>query len=273
MRIAITGAKGQLGCALQKALSGHQLLLLNHKTLDVGVGYATHALVALFPEVVIHTAAMTDVDGCERNPDEAYRVNALGTKHVAQACAELNAAMVYVSTDYVFDGMKGTPHLEDDRPNPLSVYGRTKLAGENFVRAIAPRHYIVRTSWLYARGRANFVSKILRLANERPRLSVVTTEVGSPTYAPDLAAAVVQLLRRDCYGTYHLVNAGAVSRFDFARAILDEVGKAEYPLDPITEYARAAKPPAFGALQNMRAAALGISLRPWREALHECLKT
>ena len=152
MRIAITGTNGQLGVALRHVLRDHRLILLDHQTLDIGAPHATNALVALFPEVVIHAAAMTDVDGCERNPDEAYRTNALGAKHVALACAELNAALVYISTDYVFDGAKGEPYNEDDAPNPLSVYGRTKLDGENFVCAIAPRHYVARTSWVYARG-------------------------------------------------------------------------------------------------------------------------
>ncbi len=271
MRIAITGASGQLGVALQHALVGHELLALDHATLDVGAPYATEALVALFPEAVVHSAAMTDVDGCERNPDEAYRVNALGSRYVARACAELNAPMVYVSTDYVFDGAKREPYREDDPTNPLSVYGRTKLEGERFVRDIAPRHYVARTSWVYARKRKNFVTRILTLAAERPRLSIVTTEFGTPTYAPDLARAIADLLRHECYGVFHLVNEGAVSRYDFARAILDEAGRPDYPLDRIAEYPRAARPPAYGVMENTRAAALGIRLRPWREALRECL--
>ena len=272
MRIAITGANGQLGHALQTALKEHQLILLDHQTLDIGSPHATQALLALFPEVVIQAAAMTDVDGCERNPDEAYRINALGAQHVAQACAELNAAFVYVSTDYVFDGAKHAPYDEDDAPNPLSVYGRTKLHGEEFAR-LTPRHYIARTSWVYARGRKNFVNRVIQLADERPRLNMVTTEIGSPTYASDLAAAIAQLLRHPQYGVYHLVNEGAVSRYDFARAILAAIGKRDYPLDPITTFSRAAQPPPYGALRNNRAAALGITLRPWQAALHECLST
>ncbi len=271
MRIAITGAGGQLGAALQEALRGHDVLALDHRTLDTGEPSATAALIALFPEAVIDAAALTDVDGCERDPAAAERINALGAKHVALACAELNAALVYISTDYVFDGLKGAPYVEDDAPHPLSVYGRTKLAGEQHVAAIAPRHYIARTSWVYARGRRNFVSRIQQLARERPRLSIVTTEHGSPTYAPDLAAAIVQLLRHPQYGIYHLVNEGGVSRYDFARAILDESGRPDYPLDPIASYPRAARPPAYGVLLNTRAAALGIVLRPWREALHAAL--
>lgn len=270
MRIAITGAGGQLGAALQEALRGHDVLALDRRTLDIGDPSATAALIALFPEAVIHAAAMTDVDGCERDPAAAERINALGTQHVAQACAELNATLVYVSTDYVFDGLKGAPYAEDDAPNPLSVYGRTKLAGERHA-ALAPRHYIARTSWVYARAGRNFVSRIRQLARERPRLSIVTTEHGSPTYTPDLAAAIVQLLRHPQYGIYHLVNEGGVSRYDFARAILDESGRPDYPLDPIESFPRAAKPPAYGVLLNTRAAALGIRLRPWREALHAAL--
>jgi dTDP-4-dehydrorhamnose reductase len=273
MRIAITGAGGQLGRALQAALSSQRLICLDRATLDVSAEHAADALVALFPEVIIHAAAMTDVDGCERNPDAAYRVNALGTRHVAQACAELNAAMVYISSEYVFDGLKTTPYLEDDEPNPLSVYGRTKLVGEQFARALAPRHYIARTSWLYDRKSRSFVSRVRKLANERPRLGMVTSEFGTPTYAPDLAMALSHLLQHPSYGTYHLVNEGAVNRYEFARTILDESGRPDYPLDKIDSFARAARPPAFGVMQNTRAAALGIRLRPWREALRECLRS
>ncbi|MBI1801148.1 MAG: dTDP-4-dehydrorhamnose reductase [Chloroflexi bacterium] len=271
MRILITGANGQLGRALQAALSDHHVIPVAHDTLDVGADYSVDAIVALFPELVIHAAAMTNVDACERNPDEAYRVNALGAKHIAQACAELNAPLVYVGTDYIFDGLKGEPYLETDAANPISVYGRTKLEGENFARALVPKHYIVRTSWVYARGRNNFVTKILALAAERPRLNVVNTEFSSPTYAPDLAQAIAALVRHPQYGTYHLSNEGVTSRFDYARAILDEAGQANYPLDPASDYPRSAKPPPYSALRNTRAAALGVTLRPWRQALHECL--
>jgi dTDP-4-dehydrorhamnose reductase len=271
MRIAITGAGGQLGRALQTALSGHQLIPLYHHTLDIGAPHATEALVALFPEVVVHAAAMTSVDGCEHDPGSAYRINAQGTRNVAQACADLNAALVYVSTDYIFDGAKGAPYLEDDTPNPLSVYGRTKLQGEEFVRSLAPHHYIARTSWVYSRDGHNFVNRVRQLAAERPRLSMVITEYGSPTYTVDLAQAITHLLKHDTYGTFHLVNVGAVSRYDFARAILDESGCRDYPLDPIDAYPRAARPPAYGVLLNTRAASLGIRLRDWRTALHDCL--
>ncbi len=271
MRIAITGAGGQLGRALQLELQKHQLIRLDHRDLDVGAPHTTDALVALFPEVVIHAAAMTDVDGCERDPGEAHRINALGTRHVAQACAELNAALVYVSTDYVFDGLAGRPYAEDDAASPLSVYGRTKWEGEQFVRALVPRHYITRTSWVYARQGRNFVNRVLQLASERPRLSMVTTEFGTPTYAPDLAHAIARMLAEPTCGTFHLINEGVSSRYEFARAILDESSKRDYPLDGIDSYPRAARPPAYGVLQNIRAAALGITLRPWRDALHECL--
>jgi dTDP-4-dehydrorhamnose reductase len=271
MRIVITGARGQLGRALQTAFAGHQLILLDHKTLDIGASDATHALVALFPELIIHAAALTDVDGCERDPVEAYRVNALGAQHAAQACAELNASMVYVSTDYVFDGTKGAPYLEDDEPTPISVYGRTKLEGEQFVRALAPRYYVARAAWLYARDSRNFVTRIIKLAGERPRLGIVTTEHGSPTYAPDLAAAIAKLVQHPAYGIYHLVNDGAASRHEFARAILDNAGLANYPLDPVDTYPRAAKRPPYAVLSNSRAAALGITLRSWQDALRECL--
>ena len=138
------------------------------------------------------------------------------------------------------------------------------------MRELAPQHYIARTAWLEAAGGRNFVTRILALAAERPRLGVVTTEVGSPTYAPDLAAAIAALVKHPAYGTYHLVNEGSASRYELARALLDDAGRAGYPLDELRSYARAARPPAYAVLSNTRAAALGVTLRPWREALREC---
>ncbi|MGB9301319.1 MAG: dTDP-4-dehydrorhamnose reductase, partial [Anaerolineae bacterium] len=212
MRIVITGALGQLGRSLQEVLQGHELLLLDlpeHDVTDPGI---ISAIGSYQPDVVIHAAAMTDVDGCELDPDSAYRINALGTRNVADACQTCHAALLYVSTDYVFDGTKGEPYLEFDDPNPLSVYGRSKLAGEVLVRDLLTRYYIVRTAWLYGPGGRNFVTKILGLAAHREDLSVVTTEVGSPTYAPDLAEAIARLIEHPLYGTYHLVNEGSCSR-------------------------------------------------------------
>lgn len=268
MRIAITGAKGQLGTSLEKALTGEEVLLMDLPDHDITRVDVIPLIAKFAPHIVIHAAAMTDVDGCELDPDAAFRVNALGTQNVALACQRCGAAMVYISTDYVFDGAKGEVYWEFDEPNPISVYGQSKLAGERTVQALMQRFYIVRTAWLYARGGNNFVTKILHLAQERDELAVVTAEVGSPTYAPDLAAAIVQLIEHPLYGVYHLANEGSCSRYEFARKVLDYAGLADYPLRPIESYPRPAQPPAYAPLRNFAAATqLGIVLRPWEEAL------
>lgn len=269
MRIAITGARGQLGTCLQKALRGEEVIPLNRPDCDVTEAQVVPAIAGLAPDVVIHAAAYTDVDGCARDPDKAYLVNALGTQNVALACQRCGATMVYISTNEVFDGAKGEPYLEFDRPNPINAYGRSKLAGEFFVQALLNRFYIVRTAWLYARGGNNFVTKIIRAADERGRLRVVTDEVGSPTYAPDLAEAIARLIRTGHYGIYHLTNEGACSRYDFAVRILELSGRGHIPVEPITlaEYKRASTPPPYTPLRNFCAAQLGIKLRPWEEAL------
>lgn len=268
MRLVITGSGGQLGRSLQELLKGDELLLVDLPEYDVTQPDIIGAIERFRPHVVIHTAAMTDVDGCELNPEGAYSVNALGTRNVAVACQRCDAPLLYVSTDYVFDGTKVGPYLEFDEPNPINVYGRSKLGGEFLVRDLLSRFYIVRTAWLYARGGENFVSKIVELADQSEELSVVTNEVGSPTYAPDLAQAILRLIEHPLYGIYHLVNEGSCSRYEFARRILQLAGKSGFPLRPVQTYARAARAPANAALRNFCAATqLGIRLRSWEEAL------
>jgi dTDP-4-dehydrorhamnose reductase len=272
MRITIVGSAGQLGCALQRVLVDDELQLLDLPDYDI-TAYpdSMEPLLSFRPRVVINCAAMTNVDGCESDPDLAFRVNALGARNVALACQAIDAAMVQVSTDYVFDGTDETPRYEYDQPNPESVYARSKLAGERIVRDLLPCHYIVRTAWLYDATHRNFVTTMRRLAEDRPSLKVVTNEVGSPTYAADLAEAIAKLIRVPAYGIYHLVNQGICSRFDLARKALDLMGRADYPLEPTDHYPRPAKVPAHVELANVMGAAVGIVLRPWENALEECL--
>lgn len=286
MRILITGAAGQLGRELRAVLARDELLPVDlGATADGIVGLditdfrRTVALIAEFaPEVVIHGAAYTDVDGCERDPDLAYRVNALGTQNIALACQQSNAALVYLSTDYVFDGTKGAPYLEFDAVRPISVYGHSKLAGEGYVQALLRRFYVVRTAWLYGDGPKNFPKTILAAAGRQSSVFGVSDEVGSPTWARDLAAALARLIREPRYGLYHLTNEGHCSRAEYVRAILDLSGHGDVAVEPLTaaefgaRYPLPAKRPAFAALRNYCAAtALGIQLRPWREALAEYL--
>ena len=274
MRVFITGCKGQLGRALYAALEGETLNGCDLPDLDITDREPiTAAIVDFRPDVVIHAAAWTHVDGCARDPEKAYRVNALGTQNVVLACAQANAAMVYISTNEVFDGEATEPYREWDPIRPINPYGRSKAAGEWFVRHLLTRFYIVRTAWLYAPGGRNFPHRIVQLADERGTLRVVTDEVSNPTYAPDLAQALADLIRTDAYGIYHLTNSGYCSRYDFAREILRLTGREHVPVEPITldQFQRDSIPPRFAPLANTAGAALGIVLRPWQEALAEFL--
>ena len=283
MRIFITGCNGQLGRALYAALGEHRLTGCDLPELDITDRSAIGAAIADFdPDVVIHTAAWTDVDGCAREPERAYRVNALGTQNVALACAACDAAMAYVSTNEVFDGTATEPYREWDPPHPTNPYARSKAAGEWFVRHLLCRFYVARTAWLYAPGGRNFPHRMVQLADDASTgsaqggaLRVVTDEVGNPTYAPDLATAIAALVQTGAYGVYHLTNAGYCSRYDFARKVLCISGREHVPVEPITldDFERASTPPRFAPLANTAAAGLGIQLRPWQEALEEFLKS
>ncbi len=269
MRIAITGSRGQLGTALQARLVGHTLFPIDLPELDItDANEVQTALQRFAPEAVIHAAALTAVDRCETEPDLAYRVNALGTQNVALACQRCGAAMAYISTDYVFDGRKGAPYYEFDAPAPLSIYAKSKLAGEWLTQTLLQRFYIVRTAWVYMPGHRNFVETVIRLAQEHDTISMVTDEVGSPTYAPDLADALARLLPSELYGIYHFTNSGSCSRYEWAREVLRHAGLTDVHLVPAENYQRPAQVPKHVELRNLCAAAqLGITLRPWPEAL------
>ncbi|MBC7254875.1 MAG: dTDP-4-dehydrorhamnose reductase [Chloroflexi bacterium] len=273
MRIAITGSTGQLGRALQEALVGDHLLLLKRPEHDITLLDPLLSAVRDFqPEVIIHTAAMTDVDGCEKDPSLAYRVNVLGTRNVALAAQACGAALVYISTDYVFRGDRTEPYWEYDQPDPQSVYARTKWWGEQVVRDLTTRFYIVRVAWLYGDGPRNFVKTVLRLAAERPVLRMVTDEVGSPTYAQDVAQALARLVRVPAYGIYHLPNAGVCSRYEWAAEILRLAGRSNVPLEPMENYPRPARVPKRVHLQNVFGSELGLVMRPWQEALADYME-
>ncbi|MHB0856756.1 MAG: dTDP-4-dehydrorhamnose reductase [Anaerolineae bacterium] len=268
MRIAVTGSQGQLGLALQRVLVDEPLLPIDLPQRDItNLPAILETVNAWRPDVIIHAAAMTDVDGCERNPEAAYRVNALGTRNMAVAAQQCGAALVYISTDYVFDGTQSEPYWEFDDANPLSVYARTKWVGEQLVRQLVSRHYVVRVAWLYGDGPRNFVKTVLRLAAERDSLSMVTDEIGSPTNAGDVAAALARLVRLPAYGTYHLPNSGVCSRYEWAREVLRLAGHGDYPLLPSENYPRLARVPKRAEMRNFCGAELGLTMRPWQEAL------
>jgi dTDP-4-dehydrorhamnose reductase len=252
----------------------HDVVGLDLPELDITTPEAMQVIAEARPAWVVHAAAWTDVDGCERDPARALVVNGEGTRRVAEACRVAGAGLVYLSTDYVFDGRKGAPYVETDPVSPLSAYARSKVAGEEAVRAAAPRWAIVRTAWLFGASGKNFVKTIVEKAAAGGPLRVVDDQVGSPTYARDLAEAIAQLVSRDLTGTYHLTNAGSCSWYAFARAILEKAGLAHVLVTPMTTAAlgRLAPRPAFSVLANRAWTAAGLRpLRPWREALSAML--
>lgn len=274
MRILLTGHKGQLGRTLLPLLADHEVQGADLPEHDITDREGFSALARDFgPDLILHPAAMTDVEGCARDPALAYRVNGLGTQNVALAAAEVGAELLTVSTNEVFDGHASTPYHEWALRNPLNPYGRSKLAAEWYTERLLDRFYIVRTAWLYAAGGRNFPHRIIELADELGGLRVVTDEVGNPTYVEDLAEAIVQLIDTHAYGVYHLVNEGAASRHAFAQEILRLSGRENVPLKAITlaDFERLSSPPPYAPLTNTAAAALGIRLRPWQEALADFL--
>jgi len=231
VRVLVTGAGGQLGRELVRAFDGHDVVALDHAGGDVTDRDAMlQAVTTVAPEAIVHAAAWTAVDACEGDPDRAYRVNALGTRHVTEAARRVGAQVCFVSTDYVFDGSKPDPYVEWDPPNPASMYGRSKLAGE---RELDPDAILVRTSWVCGRHGHNMVKTILRLAGEHDELTFVDDQRGHPTFADDLATMIRRLVIERRSGVYHVTNQGAVSWFEFARAVLAAAGLEPDRVKPI----------------------------------------
>lgn len=227
------------------------------------------------PDIAIHAAAYTDVDGCEANPQKANEVNALGTQNVAQACKDCKCLLVYISTDFVFDGEKKTAYAEEDSAHPINTYGQSKLDGERFIQSTLKKFIIVRSSWLFGRGGGNFVDAILEKAKTKKTIEVVTDQYGSPTYAQDLAQAISKLmaLTKEIDGTVHITNSGSCSRYEFALAI-KESANLDANIVPVSseQYYNHARRPKMSILENRRYQELaGEKLRHWKEALKEYL--
>ena len=267
MRALVTGAAGQLGTALLQVLGGDAQ---GHgHALDIGEAAALRdALRQSRPDVVLNAAAMTQVNRCEREPARAHRENALAPEVLAIVCADLGVGLVHVSTDHVFSGEGQRPWCEEDTPAPRSVYGRTKLEGEARIQAALPDALIVRSSWIYGRGR-NFVAAILAQATEGRPIRVVDDQRGRPTRALDLARGLVALVEGGAHGLYHLAGGGEASRWDLARAALDEAGHPDVNVARIRshEIQTDAARPAWSVLDCRRAARDGVELPDWREAL------
>ena len=301
MSILVTGGKGQVGWELARLLreNGVPFAAPGHDELDITDDTSVRRTILRMSELdaVIHCAAYTAVDRAETEPEKAFQVNARGTRIVAQACAERNVAMVYLSTDYVFDGTKSAPYEVDDPPSPINVYGKSKLAGEQAAREILPdKHYIVRTSWVFGVHGNNFPKAILRAAAAGQPLRVVDDQVGSPTYAPDLAEAILMLLGIDLqhpegvqristdpdtgshdalgclqpapYGTYHVTNSGSCSWYEFARMITDLAHYAIAVIATKSESPSArAKRPTYSVLSNRSVRSVDLTVRPWVDAI------
>ncbi|KUK16871.1 dTDP-4-dehydrorhamnose reductase [Thermococcus sibiricus] len=282
MRVAIIGANGQLGSDLVEVFgedSSFEVVPLTHSDLDVTILDTLEVLKELKPDVIINTAAYVRVDDAELYPEKAFQVNAIGALNVARAAEEINAVNVYISTDYVFDGSKGEPYTEEDSPNPVSVYGLSKYAGEIFTRNYSRKHYIIRVASLYgkagARGKGgNFVEFMIQKAKRGEEIRVVDDQFMSPTYTKDVARTLKKLLElKPEFGVYHMVNEGFCSWYEFTKAIFEILGW-EVDVKPIKsdELKRLAKRPKFSALRNKKLDGLGLKMGPWKEALEEYLR-
>ncbi|HIE12465.1 MAG TPA: dTDP-4-dehydrorhamnose reductase [Desulfotomaculum sp.] len=272
MKVLVAGAAGMLGRAVVAEFSrrGCQVTACTRNDMDItAIETVRGKLTAARPELVINCAAYTKVDGAEEEAYQAFLVNGLGAKNLALACREHNADLVHISTDYVFDGSKEGPYGIYDGTNPINTYGRSKLWGERAVAEILPRHYIVRTSWLFGLGGRSFVETMLRLFRERSKLEVVDDQRGAPTYTVDLAGALADLVTTRCYGTYHITNQGLTSWYGFARAIAASV-RSPVEIIPCStaQFPRPARRPANSALDPFPLLeTIGRLLPFWEDAL------
>lgn len=274
MKILITGAYGMLGSDLREVLKNHELIVTGSKDLDItNEENVIDFIDENSPEVVINAAAYTAVDDCETNYDEAYAVNAIGPKNLAIACKKQDVPLVHISTDYVFDGSKTTPLLENDALGPQSAYGKTKLEGEKFIQEYTDKYFILRTAWLYGIHGNNFVQTMLSLAENHDEITVVDDQIGSPTYSLDLAVSIANLLNSDKYGIYHLTNEGECSWYEFSKRIF-ELSDVDVKVLPVTteEFPRPAPRPHYSVLSNQKWIKAGFPpMRKYEEALSDYL--
>ena len=268
MRILITGAGGQLGNALCEVFGYETVIPKDLPDFDLGRPNVEEQIIESVPDLIIHAGAYTDVDGAEREPDLAMAVNAMGTEKVARAAVRLGARLMYISTDYVFDGEQRVPYREDDTPRPINRYGFSKWKGEQAVLASGAKALIIRTAWLYGSVGKNFVKSIMRAARIEPILKVVNDQSGCPTYVQDLAAAVASLAGKDVDGVIHVTNRGQCTWYEFAQAIVHEMGFCCSVIPISTEQAgRLAKRPPYSVLSPDRLVSSGIELPEWNRAL------
>ncbi|MFY4729156.1 dTDP-4-dehydrorhamnose reductase [Nitrospira sp. BLG_2] len=268
MRILITGANGQLGSALGEVFGYETVIPKDLPDFDLTRPTVEEEVVGSTPDLIIHAGAYTDVDGAERDPDLALAVNATGTEQIARAAVRLGVRLVYISTDYVFDGKQRTAYREDDNPRPINRYGFSKWKGEQAVLTSGARALVIRTAWLYGSVGKNFVKSIMRAAQSEGILKVVDDQSGCPTYAGDLAAAVASLVAKDVEGVIHVTNRGQCTWYEFAQAIVREMGFCCSVIPITTKQAgRLAKRPPYSVLSPDRLASMGLALPEWSQAL------
>ncbi len=282
MKVLITGSKGMLGTDLcqEWQAQGYEIDATDIQNMDVREPMQVQKTFDSFkPELVLHLAALTDVDGCEREPKQAYRTNTIGTQNVALACQRANVPLVYISTLSVFDGAKCEPYTEFDMPNPQSWYSRAKYEGEKIIERLLQHYYIVRAGWMFGGGAEDkkFVAKIIELARNRSELKIVNDKFGSPTYTRDLARALISLTQTGWFGVYHAVNTGEpCSRYEFAQKVLEYAQVTSCRLLPVSsaEFPLPAPRPRMEAGRNLHAELSGLELmRPWQVALREYVTT
>ena len=284
MKIAVIGASGQLGCDVVSAFgdNGDEVIPISHADVELcDFDSVSNCFRGLNPDVIVNTAAMHHVENCEREPQQAFSVNGLGAKNLAQLARDMGIALMHVSTDYVFDGAKRSPYEETDAPRPLNVYGNTKLSGEYFVRSIAPKHFVLRTSAIYgknpcrAKGGLNFVELMLKLAKERDELRVVDSEFVSPTFTAEIARQMVVLSRSDNYGLYHATAEGSCSWYAFAQEIFSLTNtKVNLQIAKPGEFPAKVTRPEYSVLENRMLKSRGLNVfKPWRASLIEYLSS
>jgi dTDP-4-dehydrorhamnose reductase len=272
MKVVVTGATGQLGQDVMKALvrKNHQAIGPDRQQLDITKEEEVSAFISeVKPDVILHCAAYTNVDAAEENEEVAYQVNAAGTEYLAKAAKLNGVKMMYISTDYVFDGTANEPYEVDEPTKPLGAYGRTKLAGEQLLQKHLEEFFIVRTAWVFGTYGNNFVKTMMRLGKERGKVGVVHDQVGSPTYAVDLAKFMVELMETEKYGIYHATNSGMCSWYEFAVEIFKQDNMI-VTVNPLTsdQFPRPAARPKYSVLSKKRIEQQGLKpLRDWKEAL------
>lgn len=299
MKVLVTGVNGQLGYDVVKEIKkrGHEAIGVDREHMDLTIpSQIKNCILEVKPEAIIHCAAYTSVDAAEENEALCRQINAYATREIALYAKELDVPMIYISTDYVFDGMKGVEkneyideiaykseehikldkskyieYMEDDRVNPINIYGKTKLEGENYVKEILDKYYIVRISWVFGENGNNFIDTMLKLSKDRERLNVVDDQVGSPTYTKDLAPLLVDMIETDKYGTYHATNEGFCSWYDFAQEIF-ELCNIDVKVNPIltSQFPTKAKRPLNSKMSKAKLISNELKvLRSWKEGVRD----